>query len=48
MGKGLRAGATATGRVNRLDYNVGPSSGPLAGMVGNDVEIAIEIEGVSR
>jgi len=48
MGKGNRAGATATGHVNRLDYGVGPSSGPTAGMVGQDVEITIEIEGVSK
>jgi polyisoprenoid-binding protein YceI len=48
MGKGMRAGATATGHVNRLDYGVGPATGPLAGMVGADVEITIEIEGVSK
>jgi len=48
MGKGMRAGATATGRVNRLDYGVGPSTGPMSGMVGDDVDITIEIEGVSK
>jgi polyisoprenoid-binding protein YceI len=48
MGKGNRAGATATGHINRLDYGVGPSGGAMAGMVGNDVEITIEIEGVSK
>jgi polyisoprenoid-binding protein YceI len=48
MGQGMRAGAKATGHVNRLDYGVGPSAGPLAGMVGKDVEITIETEGVSK
>ena len=48
MGKGMRAGATATGTVNRLDYGIGPSAGPMAGMVGNEVDITIEIEGVSK
>jgi polyisoprenoid-binding protein YceI len=48
MGQGNRAGATAIGHVSRLDYGIGPSSGPLAGMVGSDVEITIEIEGVSK
>jgi polyisoprenoid-binding protein YceI len=48
MGQGNRAGATATGHVNRLDYGIGPSSGPMAGMIGTDVEITIEIEGVSK
>jgi polyisoprenoid-binding protein YceI len=48
IGKGQRAGATATGRVNRLDYGIGPASGPMSGMVGNDVDITIEIEGVSK
>jgi polyisoprenoid-binding protein YceI len=48
MGKGTRAGATATGHVNRLDFGVGPASGPMAGMVGNDVDITIEIEGASK
>jgi polyisoprenoid-binding protein YceI len=48
MGKGTRAGATATGRVNRLDFGIGPATGPIAGMVGNDVDITIEIEGVSK
>jgi polyisoprenoid-binding protein YceI len=48
MGKGTRAGATAAGRVNRLDFGVGPASGPMAGMIGNDVDITIEIEGVSK
>jgi polyisoprenoid-binding protein YceI len=47
MGKGNRAGATASGHVNRLDYGVGPATGPTASMVGNDVEITIETEGVS-
>ena len=48
MGKGMRAGATATGRVNRLDFGIGPATGPMAGMIGNDVDITIEIEGVSK
>jgi polyisoprenoid-binding protein YceI len=48
MGKGDRAGATATGRVSRLDFGIGPASGPMAGMVGSDVDITIEIEGVSK
>ncbi len=48
MGKGNRAGATAKARINRLDYGVGPASGPMAGMVGKDVDITIEIEAVSQ
>lgn len=48
MGKGMRAGASATGQVNRLDFGIGPASGPISGMVGNDVTIDIEIEGVSK
>jgi polyisoprenoid-binding protein YceI len=48
MGPGTRAGATATGHVNRLDYGIGPSSGPLSSAVGNDVAITIEVEGVSK
>jgi len=48
MGKGTRAGATATGHVSRLDFGIGPSSGPLAGAIGTDVEMTIEIEGVSK
>jgi polyisoprenoid-binding protein YceI len=48
MGKGTRAGAAATGHVNRLDFGIGPTSGPLAGAVGNDVEISIDIEGVNK
>lgn len=48
MGKGERAGATATGRINRLDYGIGPASGPIAGMVGNDVDMTIDVEGVSK
>lgn len=43
-GGGNLAGATATGRINRLDYGVG-SSGP---MVGDDVEIVIDIEGIGQ
>jgi len=31
--------------VNRLDYGIGPSTGPLGSMVGNDVDITIEVEG---
>jgi polyisoprenoid-binding protein YceI len=48
MGKGMRAGATATGQVNRLDFGIGPASGPMAGMVGSDVNITIEIEGAGK
>jgi len=48
MGQGMRAGATATGHVNRLDFGIGPASGPMAGMVGNDVDITIETEGASK
>jgi polyisoprenoid-binding protein YceI len=48
MGKGNRAGATATGHVDRTDYGIGPITGPMAGAVGKDVEITIEIEGVSK
>jgi len=48
MGQGTRAGASATGHLNRLDYGVGPATGPIAGMVGNDVEITIEVEGIGK
>ena len=48
MGKGMRAGATATGHVSRLDFGIGPVGGPMAAAVGTDVEITIEIEGVSK
>ena len=48
MGPGQRAGATATGHVNRLDYGIGAALGAMASMVGNDVEISIEVEGVSK
>jgi polyisoprenoid-binding protein YceI len=48
MGKGERAGATAKGRVSRSDFGIGPTAGPMAGMIGTDVEITIEIEGVSK
>jgi polyisoprenoid-binding protein YceI len=48
MGTGNRAGATATGHVSRADFGIGPTSGPMAGAVGTDVEITIEIEGVSK
>lgn len=48
MGPGQRAGATATGMIKRTDFNLGPTTGPLAGMVGTDVEITIDVEGVSK
>ena len=47
MGKGNRAGASATGHVARADFGIGPTSGPMSAAVGNDVEISIDIEGVS-
>lgn len=43
-----RAGATASGRVNRQEFNLGPKAGPMAGMVGDDVEISIEVEGTPK
>jgi len=48
MGAGNRAGATATGHVDRTDFGIGPTSGPMAGAIGKDVEITIETEGVSK
>lgn len=48
MGTGQRAGVTATTTINRNDFLVGPASGPTAAMVGNEVEITIELEGVSQ
>jgi polyisoprenoid-binding protein YceI len=48
FGKGTRLGASAKGRVARLDYGIGPASGPMAGMVGKDVDINIEVEAVSQ
>lgn len=43
-----RAGATASGHVNRQDFGIGPTSGPMAGMVGQDIEISIEVEGTQK
>ena len=48
MGKGMRAGATATGLINRADFGIGATTGPMASMIGTDVGITIEIEGVSK
>ncbi|HVO32615.1 MAG TPA: YceI family protein [Elusimicrobiota bacterium] len=48
MGKGTRAGASAMGHVNRADFGIGATTGPMAGMVGTDIEIDIEVEGVSK
>jgi len=48
MGKGNRAGITATGHVSRTDFGIGPTTGPMAGAVGTDVEITIDVEGVSK
>ena len=44
----MRAGAEATGHIDRSDFNVGPSTGALAGMVAHDVEITIDVEGVQQ
>src|SRR5258708_6352212 len=48
MGKGTRAGITATGHVNRADFGIGATTGPMAGAVGTDIEITIDAEGVSK
>jgi len=48
MGKGNRSGGSATGRLNRNDFGVGPATGPMSGMLGKDIDITIEIEGVSK
>jgi polyisoprenoid-binding protein YceI len=48
MGKGNRAGATATGKIKRSDFGIGATTGATAGMIGSDVEITIEIEGASK
>ncbi len=48
MGNGTRAGITATGHVSRADFGIGATTGPMAGAVGTDVEITIEVEGVSQ
>jgi polyisoprenoid-binding protein YceI len=45
---GQRAGASATTKINRNDFAVGPSTGPMSGMVGSDVEITIDIEGTKK
>jgi len=47
MGK-LRAGASATGHLNRADFGLGPTTGAVASMVGDDVQINIDIEGVKQ
>ena len=47
MTKGMRAGASATGSISRADFGVGATTGPMAGMVGKDVTITIDIEGVN-
>jgi polyisoprenoid-binding protein YceI len=48
FGKGMRAGASAKGQINRLDYGVGPASGPMASMVGKEINITIDVEAVSK
>ena len=45
---GNRAGGTAKGTVNRADFGVGPTSGPMAAAVGQDITITIEIEGTTQ
>jgi polyisoprenoid-binding protein YceI len=45
---GQRAGASAITLVSRSDFNIGPSSGPVSGMVGKDVEISIDVEAVKK
>jgi len=42
------AGASATGHVARSDFGIGPTSGPMSGMVGSDVEISIEVEAMQK
>ena len=48
MGPGNRAGGTAKGIVNREDFGVGPASGPMAGAIGKDITIVVEVEGTSK
>ncbi len=47
-GKSMRAGASAMGHVSRADFGIGATTGTMAGMVGTDVEIDIEVEGQSK
>ena len=47
MGK-ERAGASATTTINRNDFVVGPSTGPMSTMIGDQVEISIDIEGIKQ
>jgi polyisoprenoid-binding protein YceI len=42
------AGASAIVHINRADFGVGPTSGAMAGMIGSDIEIDIEVEGKSE
>jgi polyisoprenoid-binding protein YceI len=50
MGPGERAGATATGRINRKDFGMVWNKVMDAGglMVGEDVDIVINVEAVSK
>ncbi len=47
FGTGERAGASATGTVNRKDFGI-TNSKDVGGMIGDDVNIVINIEGVSK
>jgi polyisoprenoid-binding protein YceI len=47
MGPGERAGATATGKINRHDFGInGPTA--MGSMIGDDVDMVINVEGVSK
>lgn len=47
FGSGQRAGASATGKINRHDFGVnGPAT--MSSVIGDDVDMVINIEGVSK
>jgi len=47
MGTGERIGATAKGKVNRRDFAI-TNAKDVGGMIGDEVDIVINIEGVSK
>jgi polyisoprenoid-binding protein YceI len=47
MGPGTRAGAVATGKINRKDFGI-TNKMDSGGMIGDDVDITLNIEGVAK
>jgi polyisoprenoid-binding protein YceI len=47
FGAGHRAGAVATGKINRKDFGVGSGKMETMNVIGDDVDLTLNIEGVS-